>query len=306
MEEHSPCSERASTLPPEISNIPWSRFINPHGNRTAGTEMTKKIGFIGAGNMAEAMIKGIINTGLYTADEIIASEVYGPRRKYIADTLGIEVCEDNASVIKNAKFFVLSVKPQQVREVLTDPEVRPTKDHLVMSIAAGVTLDTLESYAPDCRFVRVMPNQPCMVLASASAFSRGNKATQSDCDKVDSVLKAVGISYEVKENLLDAVTGVSGSGPAYAYMMIEALSDGGVLMGLPRDVSTKLAAQTLLGAAKTILETGEHPGKMKDIVCSPGGTTIEAVKVLEDLGLRSALIGAVEASALKSAEMGKK
>jgi len=267
--------------------------------------MTKKIGFIGAGNMAEALMKGIIETGLYKADDIIASEVYEPRRKYIADTLGIAVCADNAEVVKNTKFFVLSVKPQQINEVMASIKSILTADHLIMSIAAGVTLATLESSAP-CRFVRVMPNQPCMVLASASAFSRGSKATSDDCKTVDAVLKAVGISYEVKENLLDAVTGLSGSGPAYAYMMIEALSDGGVLMGLPRDVSTRLAAQTLLGAAKTILETGEHPGKMKDIVCSPGGTSIEAVRVLEECGLRSALINAVEASAMKSKELGKK
>ena len=267
--------------------------------------MTKKIGFIGAGNMAEAIMNGVIESGLYAADEIIASEVYAPRRKYIADALGVDVHEDNSLVAKNTKFIVLSVKPQQVDEVLTSLKGSLTKDHLIMSIAAGITLSKLESYVPVCKFVRVMPNQPCMVLASASAFSRGTKATSEDCATVESVLKAVGISFEVKEYLLDAVTGLSGSGPAYAYMMIEALSDGGVLMGLPRDISTKLAAQTLLGAAKTILETGEHPGKMKDIVCSPGGTSIQAVRVLEDLGLRSALINAVEASAMRSKELGK-
>jgi pyrroline-5-carboxylate reductase len=201
---------------------------------------------------------------------------------------------------------VLSVKPQQINEVLTSIKGSLTKDHLVMSIAAGITLSTLESYVPACRFVRVMPNQPIMVLAGASAFSRGTNATSDDCAAVESVLNAAGISYEVKEDLLDAVTGLSGSGPAYAYMIIEALSDGGVHMGLPRDISMRLAAQTMLGAAKTILETGEHPGKMKDIVCSPGGTSIEAVRVLEDCGLRSALINAVEASAMKSKELGKK
>ncbi len=267
--------------------------------------MTKKIGFIGAGNMAEAMMKGVISTGLYTADEIIASEVYEPRRKYIAESMGIDVHADNSVVAKNTKFIVLSVKPQQIDGVLASLKGSLTKDHLIMSIAAGITLSALESYAPACRFVRVMPNQPCMVLASASAFSRGTRATSEDCAAVEGVLNAVGISYEVKEDLLDAVTGLSGSGPAYAYMIIEALSDGGVLMGLPRDVSTRLAAQTLLGAAKTILETGEHPGKMKDIVCSPGGTTIQAVRVLEECGLRAALIDAVEASAARSKELGK-
>ncbi|MCL2711781.1 MAG: pyrroline-5-carboxylate reductase [Methanomassiliicoccaceae archaeon] len=268
--------------------------------------MAKKIGFIGAGNMAEAMIKGIMATKLYSANEIIASEVYESRRKYIGDTLKIEVCADNADVAKAAKLIVLSVKPQHVTDVLASLKGILTKDHLVVSILAGVTTAFLESNEPACRFVRVMPNQPCLVLASASAFARGSKATADDCAVVDRILKAVGISYEVKEELLDAVTGLSGSGPAYAYMMIEALSDGGVLMGLPRDVSTALAAQTLYGAAKTILETGEQPGKMKDIVCSPGGTTIEAVKVLEEFGLRSALINAVEASAMRSKELGKK
>ncbi|MDR0778108.1 MAG: pyrroline-5-carboxylate reductase [Methanomassiliicoccaceae archaeon] len=268
--------------------------------------MSKKIGFIGAGNMAEALMKGVISTGLYTADEITASEVYEPRRKYIKDTLNVDVHADNVKVAKAAKFIVLAVKPQQVKEALASMKGHLTKEHLIMSIAAGVTTATLEYNEPACRFVRVMPNQPCMVLASASAFSRGSAATSEDCALVDKVLKAVGVSYEVNEDLLDAVTGLSGSGPAYAYMIIEALSDGGVLMGLPRDVSTKLAAQTLLGAAKTILETGEQPGKMKDIVCSPGGTTIEAVKVLEDCGLRSALINAVEAAAMRSKELGKK
>jgi len=268
--------------------------------------MTKKIGFIGAGNMAEALMKGIISTGLYTAGDIVASEVYEPRRKYIAERLGIEVHAENEKVAEAAKFIVLSVKPQQTEEVFASLKGHLTKEHLIMSILAGITISTLEYNEPACRFVRVMPNQPCMVLASASAYARGSKATKEDCDTVEKVLKAVGIAFEVKENLLDAVTGVSGSGPAYAYMMIEALSDGGVLMGLPRDVSTMLAAQTLLGAAKTILETGEQPGKMKDIVCSPGGTTIEAVKVLEDCGFRSSLINAVEAAAAKSAELGKK
>ena len=268
--------------------------------------MTKKIGFIGAGNMAEALMKGIISTGLYTADEIVASEVYAPRRKYIADTLNVEVHEDNESVVKNAKFIVLSVKPQQVKEVLAPLRGLLTQGHLIMSIAAGVTLASLESNVPACRFVRVMPNQPCMVLASASAFARGSRATADDCATVDRVLKAVGVSYEVDEKLLDAVTGLSGSGPAYAYMMIDALADGGVLMGLSREVSTILAAQTLFGAAKTILETKEQPGKMKDIICSPGGTTIEAVKVLEKGGFRSCLINAVEAAAKRSKELGGK
>lgn len=268
--------------------------------------MAKKIGFIGAGNMAEALMKGVMNTGLYSADEIIASELYEPRRKYIAETLKIDVRAENADVAKEAKFIVLAVKPQQIKEVLASMKGRLTKDHLVMSILAGVTTAFLESNEPACRFIRVMPNQPCMVLASASAFSRGSGATDKDCETVDRVLKAVGVSYEVKEDLLDAVTGLSGSGPAYAYLMIDALADGGVRMGLPRETAVKLAAQTLLGSAKTILETNEQPAKMKEIICSPGGTTIEGLKVLDARGFRESLMDAVEAATLRSKELGKR
>jgi len=267
--------------------------------------MAKKIGFIGAGNMAEALIKGVLAKGLYTKDEVIASEIYEARRKQISKDLGIDVVDSSEKVIKSADFIVLAVKPQQVGDVLTASKKDFTKKHLLMSIAAGVKIDTLKSYVPDCKIVRVMPNQPCMVLASASAFSCGSDVKDDEKAKVKAVLDAVGISMEVREGLLDAVTGLSGSGPAYAYMIIEALADGGVLMGLPRDVSIKLAAQTLLGAAKTILETGEHPDKMKDIVCSPGGTTIEAVRVLEEYNLRAAMMNAVAASAQKSKELGE-
>ena len=267
--------------------------------------MAKKIGFIGAGNMAEALIRGVLSKGLYTKEEVIASEIYEPRRKQISKELGIEVTSSGDDVIKSADFIVLAVKPQQVGDVLKAAKGVFTSKHLLLSIAAGVKIETLKSYVPDSKIVRVMPNQPCMVLASASAFSCSSDVKEDEKGKAKAVLDAVGISMEVKEELLDAVTGLSGSGPAYAYMIIEALADGGVLMGLPRDVSVRLAAQTMLGAAKTILETGEHPGKMKDIVCSPGGTTIEAVKVLEDYGIRAAMISAVAASAERSKELGR-
>ena len=272
----------------------------------AGVIVAKSIGFIGAGNMAEALMRGIISKKLYGKKDIIASEIYEPRRKFISDSLGVDVTADSADVVRSAKFVVVAVKPQQIGEAMSSLRGLFTKDHLVMSIAAGVTIETLTAHVPDSKIVRVMPNQPCMVLASASAFACGRNVTEDDKRTVKGVLDAVGISVELKEELLDAVTGVSGSGPAYAYMMIGALSDGGVLMGLPRDVSTRLAAQTLYGAAKTILETGEHPDKMKDIVCSPGGTTIEAVKVLEDYSMRAAVISAVEAATMRSKELGKK
>jgi pyrroline-5-carboxylate reductase len=179
-----------------------------------------------------------------------------------------------------------------------------TGRHLVVSIAAGVTLARMEAAGPaGLRVIRVMPNTPALVGASASAFAVGSSATRADAQTVQQFLGSVGIALEVKEKLLDAVTGVSGSGPAYGFLMIEALADGGVAAGLPRDIAQRLAAQTLLGAAKMVLETGQHPGALKDAVCSPGGTTIEAIHALEKGGVRAALIGAVRVAADKAKAM---
>ena len=267
--------------------------------------MKKRLGFIGAGNMAEALMKGVMANGLFAKEDIIASEIYKTRREYVAKALGVETTDSNAKVVDSAQIVLLAVKPQQLDEVLDQLSSHFTADHLVISIVAGITLKALEMHMPHSKVVRVMPNQPCMVMASASAFSIGTNAKESDSEQVRQIFESVGIVYPVAEKLLDAVTGLSGSGPAYAYLMIEALADGGVLMGLPRDIAVNLAAQTLLGAAKTILETGEHPGRMKDLVCSPGGTSIAAIQVLEEAGVRGALIGAVQASAEKSKELGK-
>lgn len=263
------------------------------------------MGFIGAGNMAEALMKGVIAHGLYAAEDIIASEIYRPRREHISQKLGVQTTDDNGQVVDGASIIVLAVKPQHLAEVLEPLADRFRPDQLVVSIVAGITLKALEKMMPAAKVVRVMPNQPCMSMASATAFSRGKGASEEDAQSVRAIFESVGVAYEVQEKLLDAVTGLSGSGPAYAYLMIEALADGGVLMGLPRDIAQSLAAQTLLGAAKTVLETGEHPGRLKDMVCSPGGTTIAAMQVLEEAGVRGALIGAVQASAEKSKELGK-
>ncbi len=267
--------------------------------------MQGKIGFIGAGNMAEALIRGLIDQAVCCKEDVVAGELFEPRREYIAKTLGVSVTGDNTAVVSGTEIVFLAVKPQHLRSVLTEIGPAFTKDHLVISIVAGITLETLEEMLPLSRVVRVMPNQPCMVMASASAYSLGSKTVAADDETVKTMLESVGVAYQVEERLLDAVTGLSGSGPAYAYVVIEALSDGGVLMGLPRDVSTMLAAQTLLGAAKTILETGVHPGQMKDVVTSPGGTTIAALQVLEESGVRGAFMGAVQASAEKSKELGR-
>ena len=252
--------------------------------------MSAKIGFIGAGKMATAMIEGLLAKGLYTKDEIVACCKSQSTKKRVSSELGIQVSTEPASIFSSADITVIAVKPNQIEGILTtNIEANSTKK-LLISIAAGIKISTLERYVPDSRIVRVMPNVCCTVLESASSYTLGTKATKEDGEKVKEI---------------DAVTGLSGSSPAYMFMVIDALADGGVLMGLPRDVAIKLAAQTMLGSAKTVLETGKHPEDLKDSVCSPGGTTIEGVKVLEDYGMRAAFISAVQASAEKSKEMGK-
>ena len=222
--------------------------------------MVKKIGFIGAGNMAEALMRGIIESGEATPPEIIASEVVDARRDYVTKTLEISAVPDNTIVARESNVIVLAVKPNVVAAVLD--ELRPflTADHLLISIAAGVKISYIESHLNwGVRVIRVMPNQPCLVGASASGYALGKSARKEDQELVQRILESVGVAFVMEEKLLDAVTGLSGSGPAYVYMMIEALADGGVLCGLPRDVAVTLAAQTVFGAAKTVLETKMHP-----------------------------------------------
>jgi pyrroline-5-carboxylate reductase len=268
--------------------------------------MSYKFGFIGAGNMAEALMKGIISAGLAKPEELIASEIVPERREYVAKALGVRTVLENAEVVKGANIVILAVKPHTVGPVLDELKSWITADHLIISIAAGIKIPFIEAHLNNgVRVVRVMPNQPCLVNASASGYSLGRSAKKEDKEIVQKFLEAVGVAFVMDEKLLDAVTGLSGSGPAYIYLVIEALSDGGVLAGLPRDVATVLAAQTVLGAAKTVLETKGHPAQFKDMVTSPGGTTIEGLKVLEEAAVRGAFIKAVEASAKRSIELGK-
>ena len=264
-----------------------------------------KIGFVGAGNMAEAMMKGIISAGVARAEDVIASDMMPERRDYIAKTIGVQVTGDNIEVVRSSDVIILAVKPHHVGPVLDEMKPYLSADHLVISIAAGVKIGFMEQHLNwGVRVVRVMPNQPCMVGASASAFAMGKSARKEDKDTVQKIFESVGVAFCLDEKLLDAVTGLSGSGPAYCYMMIEAMADGGVLVGLPRDVAIALAAQTLLGSAKTVLETRKHPGELKDMVTSPNGTTIQGIKTLEDAAFRGAVIKAIEAGAKRSAELG--
>jgi pyrroline-5-carboxylate reductase len=265
-----------------------------------------KLGFLGAGRMATALARGFIHAGLVTAADIIAADPYENARGAIAKDAGIKTTAANPDVLKFANVLVLAVKPDQVNDVLAETRPQFTDRHLLISIAAGVPLARMEGGLPaGARVIRVMPNTPALVGASASAFARGQAATDEDAQLAQRLFSAVGVAYQVKESLLDAVTGLSGSGPAYVFLIIEALSDGGVAAGLPRDIATQLAAQTLLGSAKLLLETGLHPGALKDMVTSPGGTTIEGLHALEQAGVRGALIHAVRVAADKSKKLGQ-
>jgi len=265
-----------------------------------------KLGFLGAGKMASALAKGFIKAGFVSADAVIASDPYESARAAIAKDCGIKTTGSNLEVVKFSNVLLLAVKPDQANDVLAEACPHFTNQHLLVSIAAGVPLARMEAALPaGARVIRVMPNTPALVGASASAFAPGRSATADDAQLAQKLFSAVGTAYQVKESLLDAVTGLSGSGPAYVFVMIEALSDGGVAAGLPRDIATKLAAQTLLGSAKLLLETNLHPGALKDMVTSPGGTTIEGVHELEIGGVRGALINAVRAATDKSRRLGQ-
>ena len=264
------------------------------------------IGFLGAGKMATALAKGFVRGELVVPREIIASDPHDAARKNFINEIGAKTVAANAEVAKFANVLILATKPDQVSAALAEISGAFTKSHLLISIAAGVTLAKLEAALPvGARVIRVMPNTPALVGEAASAFALGKNATAVDGELAKKLLSAVGIAFQVKENLLDAVTGLSGSGPAYVYQFIEALSDGGVAAGLPRDIATKLAAQTVLGGAKMVLETGQHPGALKDQVTSPGGTTIEGLHALEKGKLRATVMSAVRAATDKSKKLGQ-
>jgi pyrroline-5-carboxylate reductase len=264
------------------------------------------IGFLGGGKMATALAKGVISAGLVKAAHILASDPTPDARVAFTAETGAKATTSNVGVVKGTHVLVLAVKPGCVAELLHEIHPHVTPQHLLISIAAGVTIAKLEAgLAQGTRVIRVMPNTPALVGASASAYALGKAATSADAALAQKIFSAVGIAFPLKESLLDAVTGLSGSGPAYVYMMIEALSDGGVAAGLPRDVATKLAAQTMLGSAKMVLETGLHPGALKDMVTSPGGTTIEGLHELEKGKMRGTLISAVRAAAEKSRKLGQ-
>jgi pyrroline-5-carboxylate reductase len=267
-----------------------------------------KIGFLGAGKMATALARGFIRAELAAPREIMASDPADSARRHFTEETDAKATASNAEVAKFAEVLVLATKPDQVAAALTEIHnaLKSKKNYLVMSIAAGVTISKLEGALPaGARVIRVMPNTPALIGEAACAFALGKNAAATDGELAKKFLSAVGVAFQVKESLLDAVTGLSGSGPAYVYQFIEALSDGGVASGLPRDIATRLAAQTVLGAARMVLETGQHPGALKDQVTSPGGTTIEGLHELEKGKLRATVMSAVRAATEKSKKLGQ-
>jgi pyrroline-5-carboxylate reductase len=264
-----------------------------------------KIAFLGSGNMATALIRGALERGGFSPAQIAVTDVRSEARDALVSSHGVLGARSNPEAVKFADVIVLAVKPQILPQVLSEiaPHLEPNK--LVLSIVAGVAISRLSlMLTGHDRVVRAMPNTPVLVGEGATALTKGPGASEEDYERAVTLFASTGLVVRVEERLMDAVTGLSGSGPAYVFVAIEALADAGVRAGLGREVAIKLAAQTLLGAAKMVLETGEHPAKLKDQVTSPGGTTIEAIAALERAGFRNALIEAVNASALRARELG--
>ncbi len=264
------------------------------------------VGFIGAGQMATALAQGFVRAGLVQADRILAADpAEHALEQFRREIPQARRAESNAVAAQSADIVFLSVKPQKMAEVMHELRSALRAETLCVSIAAGVTLARLVHGLGTKRVIRVMPNTPCLVGHGASAYCLGEGATAEDGQRIGQLLQAVGIAFSVEEKYMDAVTGLSGSGPAFVYQVIEALSDGGVLAGLPHDIAQALAVQTVGGAAQMVMSTGEHPAVLKDRVASPGGTTIAGLGKLEQGGLRATIMSAVEAATNRSRQLGK-
>jgi pyrroline-5-carboxylate reductase len=264
----------------------------------------QKIGFVGGGNMAEAIIKGLLEAAFPT-EKIMVSEPSDLRREHLSDAYNVSVVSDNLEVIRQCDLVVLAIKPQIADEVLSGIASAYRKETLLVSILAGASCAHIEQHFDSAaRVIRVMPNTPALVGEGATAICQGHNTSHDDLLLVSHLFETVGQVQVIDERQMDAVTGLSGSGPAYVYTIIEALADGGVREGLRRDIAHALAVQTVVGAALMVRETGEHPAILRDRVCSPGGTAITGVSTLERNGLRTTLMEAVSAAAARSRELG--
>ena len=266
--------------------------------------MEKKLGFIGAGNMAKAMMGGILKNKLLLPKEVIASDLYLPGLEQTKEELGISVTTDNKEVVKTAEVVILSVKPQFYASVIEEIREFVTAEQIIVTIAPGQTLEHLqELFGKPVKIVRTMPNTPALVGEGITGICKNELVTEEELSYICKIFSGFGKAEVLSEKLMDVVVSVSGSSPAYVFLFIEAMADAAVADGMPRAQAYQFAAQAVYGSAKMVLETGKHPGELKDMVCSPAGTTIEAVKVLEAAGFRSALMVAMEVCAEKSRNM---
>ena len=263
-----------------------------------------KIGFIGCGNMGKAMMGGIISSNIVEAKEIIASDGFLPGLEKAKKDMGINITTDNREVAKSSEVIVLSVKPQYYESVIKEISPEINENTIIITIAPGQSLSKVRGFfGKDVKIVRTMPNTPALVKEGMTAVCPNELITKDELEYVCSILNGFGKCEVIEENLIDAVVGVSGSAPAYVFMFIEAMADAAVREGMPRNKAYNFAAQAVYGSAKMVLETGKHPGELKDMVCSPGGTTIEAVMTLEEKGMRSSVMEAIKVCTKKSREM---
>lgn len=266
----------------------------------------KKVGFIGSGNMGEALIKGLTAASVVPNKMILASDVRGDRLKELGDTYGIQLVSDNLELVRASDVVIMAVKPQIMGPVLREIAPVFTRRKLMISVAAGVSTETIRAaVGKEGRLIRVMPNAAALVLEGATAIAKADGLEPEDMEVASEIFSAVGRVVVLDEHLMDAVTGLSGSGPAYVAVVIESLADGGVKMGLDRATAMTLATQTVLGAARLLLATRLHPGALKDMVSSPGGTTIAGIAALEEGGIRTTFIKAVERATQRSKELGR-
>lgn len=263
------------------------------------------VGFIGAGKIASALARGLLASGKIGKDRITAS---GPS---ILDTenikkLGINVTCNNSESVKNSEVVLVCVKPHLVSRVLREVAPSITRDHLFISVAAGVTLQTLEKSVPsNTRIIRCMPNTPVVVRNGVTIYAMGSSVRDDDKNTVEQLLSSVGVCHEMDEYYLDVITGLTGCGPSYMYLTLDALADGGVWAGIPKDLALRLIAHTMLGSAKMVLDNGSHPAELKDAVCSPAGTSIQAIQVLEKAGFRGLMMEAVQTASKRASELSR-
>ena len=269
--------------------------------------MKKNIGLIGCGNMAQAMITGIVSSKIVFGENVFVSDKDEEKLKYIKEKFNVNISKDNKEVAENSDIIILAVKPNKYGEVIQGIKDHVKKDVIIVVIGAGITIDYVEeSFEKKLKIIRTMPNTPALVGEGMSAICYNELITENDLEDVVNIFKSFGKVEIIEEDLMDAIPAISGSSPAYVYMFIEALADGAVLDGVPRDKAYKMAAQSVLGAAKMVLETGEHPGELKDRVCSPSGTTIEAVYSLEKNNFRGTIMEAMRKCTDKTREMSKR